>query len=258
NLADLIRQSGQIKRSQQIKNRILDVVEQTDLSSISEINIQLLDFKIAPLAVNYQRQSIADSIKRYITSLRCVYHLDLLSSSEISRSEKRGIANRFLNDYINAIALNAYKELHGDSNIAIFEKLLEIINRNRADVVTAYESVLNNYIDLLIQYSDDDYELIFNYPQNRDVVIQTIHHISPYWAMEFHNSRDCQVQIGILYLVAMCYDSISFDNPLTEGLMTLTEDEDLSISQEGLEEVCNNLIKLQPKAKRDIEDYRKI
>lgn len=256
NLADLIRQSGQIKRSQYIKNRILDVVEQTDLSSLSERDIQLLDFKIAPLAISYKRQGVADSIKRYITSLQRIYHIGLLSA-EVSDWDRKNIANEFLYDYLNVIALDAYQTIHGNSKITKFEAKLREINEKYDDVVAAYENVLNENIDLLIQHSDNDYGLMFNYPQNRDVEIQTIHHVSPYWAMEFHDSRDCQVQIGILYLVAMCYDSIPFDNPLTEGLMMLTEDENYSISQEELEEVCNNLIMLQHKAKQDIEKYHK-
>ncbi|MGN0805388.1 MAG: hypothetical protein ACI4MS_08405 [Candidatus Coproplasma sp.] len=257
NIADLIRQGGQIKRSQQIKNKILDIVEQADLSSLSEIDIQLLDFIMTPLAIKYHRQVISDNMKRYITSLRCFYHLDLLSSSEVSQRSRNNISYYFLDEYIAVIALDAYKKLHGNSNITKYELKLSEINEKYDNVITAYENLLNDNIDLLIQYSNENYGMIFNYPANSEYKIQTIHHISPYWAMEFYESLDCQVWIGILYLVAMCYDSISITNPLTEGLMMLTENDNFSISKEELDEVCNNLIRLQPKAKQDIEKYHK-
>ena len=234
-LADKLRVVGLIKKSKELKNKILDLCLKTNLTKLSESTIQMILYKIRPLAINYKREDVVSQIDKIPITIARKYSLALLDHQTYALAlkyyEPENIATQFMDDYIEMVAIEAYNKIHNH------EVMVDI---------DAMEKNLLKYLDDLFFVTDipwGHYRNIFDHLEDEDCH-RSLH---PYWAREFHSSSKLEVNIGLCYLIAQKYDKIPFDDAIQEALNYITEDEDCIISREELDAVVCNIEKMCPK-----------
>ena len=112
----------------------------------------------------------------------------------------------------------------------------------------AMELILAENLESLLHIVDTNhcyYRNIFNYP-NCDDWHRSLH---PYWAREFHDFQNKEVNIGLCYLIAQYCEAIPYKDAIEESLEYLTESEGYDIDKEELQIVLDNIKKIFPKFK---------
>ena len=110
--------------------------------------------------------------------------MDLLQNEVLSFDDREFIAKGFLDAYIKSVSLEAYSSVH---NVAFATECMD-----------AMELILAEKLESLLHIVDTNhcyYRNIFNYP-NCDDWHRSLH---PYWAREFHDFQNKEVNIGLCY-----------------------------------------------------------
>ena len=234
--ADKMRMAGYIKKSQYLKSMILDMCYETDFETLPEDIIQMILFKVKPLANKFGRTDLIKKIDAIPFTIERKYYLELLLPGHltISLPEQTSIACKFLDDYIENVAIEAYNEMH---------KCLPV------ESLDEMEEALIKYLDWLLLVADlrehHYYEPIFKQASEGD----SHRNLHPYWACEFHDSSKLEVSIGLCYLVAKYADKIPFKNAVEESLSYITEVDGFQITKEQLELALSNVKKIYPNYK---------
>jgi len=235
-LTDKIRMAGHIKKSQQFKSMILDLCFEADFDALPEDVIQMLLFKVRPLAIKSGQTDLVDKIDAIPLTIERKYYLELLIPGHLAVgvSEQTSIACKFLDDYIENVAIEAYNQMH---NSLPLEPLDEM------------QQALIKYLDWLLLVAELRehcyYEPIFGQSNESDLHRK----LHPYWACEFHDSSKLEVSIGLCYLVAKYADKMPFQNAVEESLSYITEVDGFQITKEQLELVLSNIKKIYPNYK---------
>lgn len=240
-LADKLRTSGQIKKSKDLKNKILDLCLSVDFNELSEETIQMILYKIRPLAVNYKRDDVIEGIEKIPMSVDRKYNLALLNPQSYAMAlkyyEPENIATTFMDDYINIVAVEAYNKMcNGTTGI---------------DEVDDMEEMLRKYLDLLLAVTD------ISWPHYRTIFeINDEYHIRnlyPYWALEFEAPSNKDAMMGLCLLVAMSYDSVPASyKPIKVALDYLVHESPFQTTSEDLEKLLSKILDICPQAKSEV------
>lgn len=232
--ADQIRLQGYIKKSQELKHRILDLCNTEDLSGLSESQLQLILYKLTPFAQKHNRKDVLFKIGMDEKNISRKYFLELVTpySFTLTLEEQSSIACKFLDDYIEAVAIEAYNQMHNGLQVELLDEMEQFLISNI------------DFLLLITELSEEYcYESVFGYPNESD----WHRNLHPYWACEFHDSSKLEVSIGFCYLVAKYVNKISFNNVVEESLSYITEVDGFEISPQQLETVLDNIKKIYPK-----------
>lgn len=231
--ADKIRMAGYIKKFKYLKSMILELCFEADFETMSEDVIQMILFKVKPLAIKSGRTDLVNKIDAIPLTIERKYYLELLLPGHLAISvpEQTSIACKFLDDYIEAVAIEAYNKMHNSLPVESLDEMGQ---------------ALIKYLDWLLLIAElrehSYYELIFGQPNERD----WHRNLHPYWACEFHESSELEVSIGFCYLIAKYADKLPFKNAVEESLSYITETDGFQITKEQLETVSDNIKKIYP------------
>ena len=251
-LADKIRMSGYIKKSQHLKSMILDLCFEADFDTLPEDVIQMILFKVRPLAIKFARTDLVNKIDAVPLTVERKYYLELLipGHSTIGLAEQTSIACRFLDDYIENVAIEAYNQMHNGLSVEFLDEM---------------EQALGEYLEWLLLVAElsehNYYDPIFGDKTAFDKTIEGgfIRKLCPIWISQFYSSGNPIVDIGICYLIAQTYDFIPMDGKLACALETVIDydgsETDYQLPQNEIQEMLENIVKICPKAKKDIERY---
>lgn len=251
--ADKIRMAGYIKKSQQIKSMILDLCFEVDLGTLPEDVIQMILFKAKPLAIKFGRNDFIDKIDAIPYTIERKYYLELLLPGHlITLQEQTSIACKFLDEYIEEVAIEAYNQMHNGLPVEHLDEM---------------EQALVEYFDWLLLVAElsehNYYEPIFGDKTAFDKTIEGgfVRQLCPFWVSQFYSSCNPLVDIGICYLIAQTYDYIPMDDKLACALETVIDydgsEADYQLPQNDIQEMLDNIVKICPKAKKDIDCYFK-
>ena len=240
-LADKIRTGGQIKKSKALKNKILDLCLSVNFDELSEATVQMVLYKIHPLAVNYKRDDVVKAIEKIPLTVERKYSLALLDPQSYALAlkfyEPENIATTFMDDYINIVAVETYNKMcNGTAGINEIDEM---------------EETLTKYLDLLLAVTDipwPHYRTIFEI--NDEYHIRKLY---PYWALEFEAPSNKDAMMGLCLLVAMTYDSIpSSYKPIKEALDYLVHESPFQTTSEDLDKLLPKILEICPQAKSEI------
>lgn len=113
-LAEWTRASGYLKQSKEIKNKLLDCCLTLDFEHLPEEHIQLILYRLAPLASKYQRKDVTDVLTAQ-SNVRRIFFVDLLNTSIISNNEKKEIIRNIADEFLWEISRYAYSKTISDS-----------------------------------------------------------------------------------------------------------------------------------------------
>ena len=128
-------------------------------------------------------------------------------------------------------------------------------------VLRSSEMVYDYYLLLYANMKSTWYARIFgNRALGENAPKGAVRQASPFEMSQFtYASYNPIVDIGVCYLLAESYDDIyresMFDCPLEEVVENDGSERDYTLSDEGIKEVIDNIIKICPKAKKDIDRY---
>lgn len=231
--ADKIRMAGYIKKSQHLKSMIFDLCFETNFETLPEDVVQMILFKVKPLAIKSGRIDLVDKIDTIPVTIERKYYLELLlpGHSTLGLAEQTSIACKFLDDYIEAVAIEAYNQMYNGLPVESLDEM---------------EQALIKYLDWLLLIAElrehSYYEPIFGQPNEQD----WHRNLHPYWACEFHESSKLEVSIGFCYLIAKYADKLPFKNAVEESLSYITETDGFQMTKEQLETVLDNIKKIYP------------
>ena len=251
--ADKIRMAGYIKKSQDLKSMILDLCFEVDFETLSEDVIQMILFKVKPLAIKFERNDLIAKIDSVPNTIEREYYLELLLPGHlISLSEQTTIACKFLDEYIEAVAVEAYNQMHNGLPVKRLDEM---------------EQALVEYLDWLLLVANlsehNYYEPIFGNKTafNKTIESGFVRQLCPFWISQFYSSNNPNVDIGVCYLIAQTYDAIPMDGKLACALETVIDYEenenDYQLPRDAIQEMLDNIMKICPKAKKDIDCYLK-
>ena len=248
-LADKLRVYGWIQKAKEIKSQILDLtLEGLALSSdtLSGHTLQMILYKVRPLAIKYNRNDVVSEINKIEMTLARKYSLNLIDPLydvvSIKGEEQDTLARKFMDDYIDMVALEAYESLHG------------IVNTNKK-IIDEMEHLLVQNLDELLRATDEQnswYRNIFEDP--------CIRSLNPFWVSEFHGSSNPKINTGVCYLIAQTYETIPFKTGFgvaLEDLIDADGEYDYRLSKDEIQTVLNNIVTICPKAKKEIDAYLK-
>lgn len=241
-LADKLRMCGWIKRSKEIKNQILDLTLgclTLYSDALSGHTLQMILYKVRPLAIKCKREDVVSEIDKIEMTLARKYSLNLIDPLydvvSVKSEEQDVLARKFMDDYIDMVALEAYESMHG------------IVNTNKGKI-DEMEHLLAQNLEELLRATDlrnGYYRWIFDNPY-----VEGWHRsLHPFWAREFHSTENKEVNIGLCYLIAQYCDDIPYNNVIKESLEYLTEEDSYDISKDELQTVLDNIKKIYPKFK---------
>ena len=242
-LADKLHAEGWAQKAEKIKSQILDLTMGCLAlypNSLSGHTLQMILYKVRPIAVKHNRQDVVSAIdKIQITSLARRYYLNLIDPFydvvAMKYEEQDALARKFMDDYIDMVAMEAYEKTHGVSIVdtEVIDEMEQLLSENLEELLWATD-VYNSH-----------YREIFYYPHYEDWH-RSLH---PYWAREFHDIKSKEVNIGLCYLVAQSAEDIPFNDAVEESINYLTEDENYNLSKEELQTVLDNIKRIYPKFK---------
>lgn len=251
--ADKIRMAGHIKKSQYLKSMILDICYEADFETLPEDIIQMILFKVKPLANKFGRTDLIDKIDAIPISVERNYFLELIiPNSPINTSEQISIACKFLNDYIEAVLTEAYNQMHNGLPVELLDEMERLF--------LEYDCFLLLYANMHSNW----YARIFGNRALREGAPQgAIRQLSPLELSQYtYASYDPIADIGVCYLLAKAYDDIYCDSmfncPLEAVIDNDGSEKDYTLSSEEIQEVLENIQKICPKAKKDIDRYLEI
>ena len=236
-LAERIDTFGYSKEAEELDLKVLQLCVEADLSSLSEEVVQTLLYKVRPLALVYDDELALNKIDSIEFTLGRKYCLELIfpQSLALGLSEQGSLAFRFMDDYMEAVATEAYNEMHNGCPIEHLGEMEKILSER-------WEELL-----LLADLNEEQwYEPIFQ-PTDETCCHRGMH---IYWALEFYTPKQKEAAIGMCYLVARVCEDIPFTGALEAALLNLTEIEGYEISQEEMEVVLDNVASIYPKFKR--------
>ena len=252
---DQIRRQGYIKKSQELKHKILDLCDTVDLSDLTESQIQLILYKITPFAKKHNKQDVLRKIGLDEKNISRKYYLELLvAGTHIfpTTSAQISIACRFLDEYIESVAIEAYNQMHNGLAVEFLDEM---------------EKQFLKYDYFLFLYANmhsNSYARIFgNRAFGEGSPQGAVRQLSPLELSQYtYGSYDPIVDIGVCYLLAKAYDDISCDSmfncPLEAVIDNDGSEKDYTLSSKEIQEVLENIQKICPKAKKDIERYLEI
>ena len=255
-LADKLRTSGQIKKSKALKNKILDLCLSVNFDELPEATIQMVLYKIHPLAVNYKRDDVVKAIEKIPLTIERKYSLALLDPQSYALAlkfyEPENIATKFLDDYINAVAQEAYYEWHEGAITDNLDEMEQSLVKHREKLLF-FACINHSYYDPVFGS---------NTAFGKTVKNGNIRSLCPFWVSQFHSSYNPEIDIGICYLIAETYSSIPYNNGrLACALEAVIDDDDSGndycLTREEIQTVLDNIISICPQAKEEIDDYLK-
>ena len=248
-LVDKLRVHGWIQKAKEIKSQILDLtLGCLTLSSdtLSGHTLQMILYKVRPLAIKYKREDVVSEIDKIEITLERKYSLNLIDPLydivSVKSEEQDVLARKFMDDYIDMVALEAYESLHG------------IVNTNKK-IIDEMEHLLVQNLDELLRATDEQnswYRNIFEDP--------CIRSLNPFWVSEFHGSSNPKINTGVCYLIAQTYETIPFKTGFGVALEDLIDEDgeyDYRLSKDEIQIVLNNIVTICPKAKKEIDAYLK-
>ena len=168
-----------------IKTKVLDMAAEMVQAGTSDVVSQFLDYQLRDLAKNYNRNDVLNVFDMALDTPDKKHHVALLETDYIGSYSKCRIARRFLDGYIEAVALAVRDAVISDSEVVFPCK---------------YEDALAQWFDIVMaQLSDDDrcyLEILGIDCQEEDLY----HHLSPFWIDQFFISNNLQVNEGLCYL----------------------------------------------------------
>ena len=251
--ADKIRMAGYIKKSQYLKSMILELCFEADFETMSEYVIQMILFKVKPLAIKSGRTDLVNKIDAIPLTIERKYYLELLLPGHLAISvpEQTSIACKFLDDYIEAVATEAYNQMHNGLPVESLDEMEKLFLE------------YDQYLLMCANIKSNWYARIFgNRAFGESVQTGAIRQISPIEMSQFtYASYNPIVDIGVCYLLAEAYNDIycesMFNCPLEAVMENDGSKRDYTLSDEEIKEVIDNIIKICPKAKKDIDRYFK-
>ena len=246
-LAEWTRLSGYMKQSKQMKNKLLDCCLALDFEQLSEEQIQLILYRLTPLAHKYQRKDVVDALSTQL-DIRREFCVDLLGSPIISDQDKQEIVRRFAD------------ELLCQACVYCFE-------RTTSNVEPAHTGECMPYQDLFIQLYPQ-IERIFapgqhswvdilwavflpeeNYKNQSMLLIQSCNN-RMYSIINSNGYRCFNETDEIDGLVYMAFEKADIDCLALEGedlIMTLSEE--AGYSKNHICEIIQNIHRIRPETK---------
>lgn len=236
--ADKIRMNGYIQKSQELKNKIMDLCLQVNLSELPEITIQMIHYIIRPIAVNYKRSDVLEKIDELEMTVARKYHLGLLECSHNFFLKTEKIAMNFLNDYFDAVTIEVYNNYHHHKLSPVYVDEMEKALRSHLNSINIY-NLGPDYLEFE-DILDEDYFRCIN----------------PILLSEFYGFDKKKVRIGICYLLAMSFSTNTYSSKfIYDALMHVSETEDYNMTKEEILFIADNILKICPDAKEDIDRY---
>ena len=257
-LIEKLRKNGLIKKSQYLKSKLLNLCLEVNLSNIPEEAIQMILYKIRPLAVNYKRDDVVAVIDSIDLTVERKYHLALLDwplhEIALKLSDQKAILKRFLDDYINAVVKGSYYKIHGKNNLSdtILDEMELALHKYHGDILTIALATSESYYETIIS-KDSAY--------GKTAAEGYVRSVSPFWISQFYCTYDPIFDIGVAYLIAQTYESKPYESAFGCALEAIIDDDesenDYQLSQEEIQTVLNNIVSICPKAKEEIDAYLK-
>lgn len=226
-----------------IKTKVLDTAAEMVQSGISDIVSQYLDYQLRDLAMNYHRDDVLNVFDIALDTPDKKHHIALLETDYISEQDKRRIARKFLDGYIEAVALAVRDAVTGGTEVVFPCK---------------YEDAVEQWLDIVIaQLPDADflYQEMFSVADQEEY---PYHHLSLYWIDEFFTSYNLQVNEGLCYLYFSHIQSFTqFKNGwnhLCETLLSLI-DHHPKHGRDLLDAAITNVIRICPEAESHLREY---
>ena len=226
-----------------IKTKVLDTAAEVVQAGTSDIVSQYLDYQLRDLAKNYHHDDVLHVFDIALDTPDKMHHIALLETDYISEQAKRRIARKFLDGYIEAVALAVRDAVTGGTEVVFPCK---------------YEDSVEQWLDIVIaQLPDDDlwYRAIFSLDCQED---HPYHRLSPFWLDQFFTSSNLQVNEGLCYLYFSRIQSFTqLDNGwdhLCEALLSLI-DHHPSHGRDLLDVAIANIARICPEAEHHLREY---
>ena len=226
-----------------IKTKVLDTAAEMVQSGTSDVVSQYLDYQLRDLAMNYNRDDVLNVFDIALDTPDKMHHIALLETDYISEQAKRRIARKFLDGYIEAVALAVRDAVTGGAEVVFPCK---------------YEDAVEQWLDIVIaQLPDADflYQEMFSVADQEEY---PYHHLSLYWIDEFFTSYNLQVNEGLCYLYFSHIQSFTqFKNGwnhLCETLLSLI-DHHPKHGRDLLDAAITNVIRICPEAESHLREY---
>ena len=157
-----------------------------------------------------------------------------------------------MNDYIEAVLTEAYNQMHNGLPVELLDEMERLF--------LEYDCFLLLYANMHSNW----YARIFgNRALGEGAPQGAIRQLSPLELSQYtYASYDPIADIGVCYLLAKAYDDIYCDSmfncPLEAVIDNDGSEKDYTLSSEEIQEVLENIQKICPKAKKDIDRYLEI
>ena len=111
-MAKCIKKVGDKSTARKIRLKVLDETLKIDWASLSEEEIQMVDYFIKPLATKYNKQDVIEYIEKANQTFERGYHLALINSERIPEKDKKLIFKRFYNNCVDEIGKYYYNSIN--------------------------------------------------------------------------------------------------------------------------------------------------
>jgi hypothetical protein len=146
-----------------MKNRLIDCCLELDYTTLSESTIQLILYKLWPLAHNYERQDAIDAM-RPLWNFRRGFYADLITRTHLDTAEKRKIVRRMADEYLDEICSihlakvqNKIADVLEDSeHTNDYKALRAIFIEHYEDIKKLFDQGYNRWVDICLHITAQD------------------------------------------------------------------------------------------------------
>jgi hypothetical protein len=252
-LAEWTRTSGYIKQSQQMKNRLIDCCLELDYTSLSESTIQLILYKLWPLAHNYNRQDAVE-VMNPLWDFRREFYADLITSTHLDTAEKRKIVRRMADEYLDEICSTYHAKAHNkiadvledSEHTNDYKRLRAIFIEHYEHIKELFDQGYNRWVDMCLhvtaQEKGDQYFHPFVFVEHCEKRLS--HLISEDQYAFVYNQDEIE---GLMYYVFEKADIKVLSSEAEDFILDLSEE--AGYQPEHIAKIIENIHRIRPETK---------